>query len=82
MQWAPPETRYTKRGREHRDEHHLCVRRELTRFCGLEVDTAGDGFCARFDGPARAIRAACAIRDSLVPEGIEIRAGCTQASAS
>jgi class 3 adenylate cyclase len=57
------------------DEHHGRVRRELERYRGLEVDTAGDGFFASFDGPARAIRAACAIRDSVAPLGIEIRAG-------
>jgi pimeloyl-ACP methyl ester carboxylesterase len=57
------------------DEHHGRVRRELERYRGLEVDTAGDGFFASFDGPARAIRAACAIRDSVAPLEIEIRAG-------
>jgi pimeloyl-ACP methyl ester carboxylesterase len=57
------------------DEHHLRVRRELSRFRGHELDTAGDGFFASFDGPARAIRAACAIRESVGPLGIEIRAG-------
>jgi class 3 adenylate cyclase len=47
----------------------------LDRFRGREVDTAGDGFFATFDGPGRAIRAACAIRDRLEPLGLEIRAG-------
>ena len=55
--------------------HHALVRRELTRFRGREVKTTGDGFLATFDGPARAIRCACAIRDGVGPLGIEIRAG-------
>ncbi len=55
--------------------HHNLVRRELTRFRGREVDTAGDAFFATFDGPARAIRCACAIRDAVVSLGITIRAG-------
>jgi class 3 adenylate cyclase len=55
--------------------HHEAVRRELERFRGREVDTAGDGFLALFDGPARAVRAACAIRDALERLGIQIRAG-------
>jgi class 3 adenylate cyclase len=57
------------------DEHHVVVRRELDRFRGREVDTAGDGFLATFDGPARAIRCAAAIRDALQPMGLQIRAG-------
>jgi class 3 adenylate cyclase len=55
--------------------HHGRVRRELARFRGRELDTAGDGFFAIFDGPARAIRCACAIRDSVRDLGIEVRAG-------
>src|SRR3954469_18001076 len=55
--------------------HHATVRRELSRFRGRELDTAGDGFFAAFDGPARAVHAATAIRDSLRPLGIRIRAG-------
>ncbi len=55
--------------------HHEAVRRELPRYSGIEVDTAGDGFLARFDGPARAIRCGLAIRESLRALGIEIRAG-------
>jgi len=51
------------------------VRRELERFRGREVDNAGDGFLATFDGPARAIRSAVAIRDAVRPLGLEIRAG-------
>ena len=49
--------------------------RELDRHRGREVDTAGDGFLATFDGPARAIRCASAIADAVRPLGIEIRAG-------
>lgn len=55
--------------------HHALVRRELARFSGVELDTAGDGFFATFDGPARAISAAMAIRDAVAPIGVEIRAG-------
>ena len=57
------------------DSHHRAVRRELDRWRGTEVDTAGDGFLATFDGPARAIRCACAIRDAVRGLGLEIRAG-------
>jgi pimeloyl-ACP methyl ester carboxylesterase len=57
------------------DEHHARIRRLLDRFRGVEVDTAGDGFFVTFDGPARAIRCACAIRDAVREIGIEIRAG-------
>jgi class 3 adenylate cyclase len=55
--------------------HHAVVRRELARFRGEERDTAGDGFFATFDGPARAIRAAQAIVESMRALGLEIRAG-------
>jgi class 3 adenylate cyclase len=57
------------------DEHHARIRRLLDRFRGSEIDTAGDGFFATFDGPARAIRCACAIREAVRDIGIEIRAG-------
>jgi pimeloyl-ACP methyl ester carboxylesterase len=57
------------------DEHHARVRSMLEQYRGREVDTAGDGFFASFDGPARAVRAACAIRDGVQTLGIEIRAG-------
>jgi class 3 adenylate cyclase len=56
-------------------EHHGLVRRQLSRFRGTEIDTAGDGFFASFDGPARAIRCACAISEGVRELGIEIRAG-------
>jgi class 3 adenylate cyclase len=55
--------------------HHALVRRELARFDGRELDTAGDGFFASFDGPARAVQAATAIRDAVRALGIEVRAG-------
>jgi class 3 adenylate cyclase len=56
-------------------EHHACVRRQLARFRGVELDTAGDGFFARFDGPARAIRCALAIRDAVREVGLQVRLG-------
>ena len=55
--------------------HHALVRRELTRYRGEERDTAGDGFFATFDGPARAIRCAHAIVDGVHELGLEVRAG-------
>jgi class 3 adenylate cyclase len=55
--------------------HHALVRRELTRYRGEEKDTAGDGFFATFDGPARAIRCAHAIVEGVQALGLEIRAG-------
>jgi class 3 adenylate cyclase len=56
-------------------EHHRCVRRQLGQFRGVEIDTAGDGFFARFDGPARAIRCAQAIRDAVGEIGLQVRLG-------
>ena len=61
--------------RELLERHHESVRDALRRFRGHEVDTAGDGFFATFDGPARAIRCACAIRESVRELGLEVRAG-------
>ena len=55
--------------------HHERVRGELERFRGREIDTAGDGFLATFDGPARAVRCAEAIAGSVRDLGIEVRAG-------
>ena len=63
------------RWRELRDAHHAIIRRQLARFRGRELDTAGDGFFASFDGPARAIRCACAIAEEVRGLGIEVRAG-------
>jgi class 3 adenylate cyclase/pimeloyl-ACP methyl ester carboxylesterase len=57
-------------------EHNAAIRRELRRFRGETIDTAGDGFFASgFDGPARAIRCACAIRDAVAKLGLGIRLG-------
>jgi class 3 adenylate cyclase len=57
------------------EAHHAAVRRELERFRGRELDTAGDGFLASFDGPARAIRSARAAVDAVRGIGLDIRAG-------
>jgi class 3 adenylate cyclase len=61
--------------RELLERHHALVRRELARFRGEEKDTAGDGFFATFDGPARAIRCAQAVVESVRGIGLEVRAG-------
>jgi len=63
------------RWRELLDAHDALVRRQLDRFRGQEVKTLGDGFLATFDGPARAIQCAAAIRDGVGGLGIEIRTG-------
>jgi class 3 adenylate cyclase len=57
------------------ERHHAIVRGELARFRGHEVDTAGDGFFATFDGPARAIRCARAISSAVRGLGIQVRSG-------
>ena len=57
------------------DAHDAVVRSQLVRFRGREVNTAGDGFLAMFDGPQRAIRCAMSIRDAVQSLGIEVRAG-------
>ena len=64
-----------RRWRDLLDAHHAAVRRELARVRGREVKTAGDGFLATFDGPARAIRCAGAISATVRTLGIEVRAG-------
>jgi len=64
-----------RRWRDLLARHHEAVRRELSRFRGQEIDTAGDGFFATFDGPARAVHCACAIREALSELGLSIRAG-------
>jgi pimeloyl-ACP methyl ester carboxylesterase/plasmid stabilization system protein ParE len=64
-----------QRWKELLGRHDAQVRRQLARFQGREVNTTGDGFLARFDGPARAIRCAVAIRDVLRSLGLEVRAG-------
>jgi class 3 adenylate cyclase len=61
--------------RELLDRHNTAIRRELERYRGVEVDTAGDGFFASFDGPARAIACAAAIREQVSELGLEVRAG-------
>jgi class 3 adenylate cyclase len=55
--------------------YYAAVRKELGAFRGREVNTAGDGLLATFDGPARAIRCACAIRDRVKPLGLQVRTG-------
>jgi class 3 adenylate cyclase len=55
--------------------HHALIRRQLDHFRGREMDTAGDGFFATFDGPVRAIRCACAISECVRDLGLEVRAG-------
>jgi pimeloyl-ACP methyl ester carboxylesterase len=57
------------------DDHHALVRDRLEQFRGKEIRISGDGFLATFDGPARAIRCACAVRDAVRGLGIEIRSG-------
>jgi len=57
------------------DSHHALIRRQLNHFRGREIDTAGDGFLATFDGPARAVRCASTISDGVRSLGIEVRAG-------
>jgi class 3 adenylate cyclase len=61
--------------REVIDGHDAIIRGQLARFRGREVDTAGDGFLAVFDGPARALRCACRIVETVRSLGIEVRAG-------
>jgi class 3 adenylate cyclase/pimeloyl-ACP methyl ester carboxylesterase len=55
--------------------HHALVRRQLDRYRGVELDTAGDGFFATFDGPIRAIRCARAIAETVQDLGLDVRAG-------
>lgn len=64
-----------RRWKELLGQHHALVRRQLVRYSGREIDTAGDGFFASFDGPARAIRCACAIGQAVRQLGLEVRAG-------
>jgi class 3 adenylate cyclase len=61
--------------RELVERHHATVRAMLQRYRGREMDTAGDGFFATFDGPARGIRCALAIAEAVRPLGLEVRAG-------
>lgn len=64
-----------RRWRDLLEEQRLIVRRELERYRGREIDTAGDGFLAMFDGPARAIRCGCSAIGQIRKIGIELRAG-------
>jgi class 3 adenylate cyclase len=64
-----------RRWRDVLGSYHAAVRRELRRFRGREIDAAGDGFLATFDGPARAVRAACSIGDAVRELGLQVRAG-------
>jgi class 3 adenylate cyclase len=64
-----------RRWRELLDRHDEAVRRDLEHFRGREVKTTGDGFVATFDGPARAIECARAVRDSADELDLEVRAG-------
>jgi class 3 adenylate cyclase/alpha-beta hydrolase superfamily lysophospholipase len=64
-----------RRWRELLQQYYGMARRELVRYRGREIDTAGDGMFAAFDGPARAIRCACGIRDAVRPLGLEVRSG-------
>jgi class 3 adenylate cyclase len=64
-----------RRWRDLLDSYYGLLRREIARFRGREVKTMGDGVLATFDGPARAIRCACAVRDGVRPLGVEVRAG-------
>jgi len=57
------------------EDHHRTVRSLLARYRGVEVDTAGDGFFATFDGPVRGVRCAQKIVEAVRPLGVEIRAG-------
>jgi class 3 adenylate cyclase len=64
-----------RRWRELLDRHDAATRRQITRFRGREIKSTGDGFLATFDGPARAVDCACAIRDAARQLGIEVRSG-------
>jgi class 3 adenylate cyclase/pimeloyl-ACP methyl ester carboxylesterase len=57
------------------ERHHQIMRALLRRYRGNEIDTAGDGFFAAFDGPARAVRCAQALVEAVKPLGLEVRAG-------
>jgi class 3 adenylate cyclase len=64
-----------RRWREAVEGHHTPVRAILARYHGVEIDTAGDGFFATFDGPARAVRCARSIIEAVRVLGLEVRAG-------
>jgi pimeloyl-ACP methyl ester carboxylesterase len=64
-----------RRWRELLGGFHEAVRREVGRYRGREIDSAGDGVLAAFDGPARAVRCACAVSEAVRPLGVTVRAG-------
>jgi class 3 adenylate cyclase len=64
-----------QRWRELLGSYYDVMRKELGIFRGNEVDTAGDGLLATFDGPARAIRCACSAREKLRQLGLQVRTG-------
>jgi len=64
-----------RRWRDLVEHHHRLIRQELARYRGREIDTAGDGFLAAFDGPARALRAAASMTEVIQSIGLEIRVG-------
>ncbi len=64
-----------RRWRDLLESYYTVARRELSRHRGRELDTAGDGIFAMFDGPARAVRSATSIRDAVRPLGLEVRVG-------
>ena len=64
-----------RRWRDLLDKHNSAILRNIVRFRGRETNTTGDGFLVTFDGPARAVRCACAIVDEIRPLGVEVRAG-------
>jgi class 3 adenylate cyclase len=55
--------------------HRALVRRQIAHFRGREIATAGDGFLALFDGPARGVRCGLAVREAVRPHGLEVRTG-------
>ena len=63
------------RWRELLSNYYAVLRRELSTFRGHEVNTAGDGLLATFDGPARAIRCARSVREKMRPLGLQVRTG-------
>jgi class 3 adenylate cyclase len=64
-----------RRWKELVEMHHAVIRHTLARWQGVEVDTAGDGFYATFDGPARGIRCALEIAERVHDLGVDVRSG-------
>ena len=63
------------RWRDLLDRYYAAIRKELSAFRGNEMDRAGDGLLATFDGPARAIRCACSVRERVRQLGLQVRIG-------